>query len=142
MTVNNIIDAICITINNVFGDDYTIYTESIKQGFEEPCFFIHNFSSANNLFLGNRYFRESQFCINYFPSDPNGKNTECHGVAERLYGCLDWLDVGDNLLRGIGLKHDILDGVLNFYVNYNSFEYKLKSTTPMGEIIKNLRVRE
>lgn len=142
MTFNNIIDAICITINNEFGDDYTIYTESIKQGFEEPCFFIHNFSSTNNLFLGNRYFRESQFCINYFPSDPNGKNTECNDVAERLYECLDWLDVGDNLLRGIGLKHDILDGVLNFYVNYNAFEYKLKSTTPMGEIIKNLRVRE
>jgi len=142
MTFNDIIDAICITINNVFGDEYTIYTESIKQGFEEPCFFIHNFSSTNNLFLGNRYFRESQFCINYFPSDPNGKNTECNDVAERLYECLDWLDVGDNLLRGIGLKHDILDGVLNFYVNYNAFEYKLRHTTPMGEIIKNLRVRE
>ncbi len=38
MIVNSIIDAICITINNEFGDDYTIYTESIKQGFEEPCF--------------------------------------------------------------------------------------------------------
>ena len=48
MIVNSIIDAICITINNDFGDDYTIYTESIKQGFEEPCFFIHNFSATNN----------------------------------------------------------------------------------------------
>ncbi len=142
MIVNSIIDAICITINNDFGDDYTIYTESIKQGFEEPCFFIHNFSATNNLFLGNRYFRESMFCINYFPLEINKKNKECHDIAERLYECLEWLDVGDNLLRGIGLKHDILDGVLNFYVNYNSFEYKPKGTTPMGEVVKNLRVKE
>ena len=80
------------------------------------------------------------FCINYFPLEINKKNKECHDIAERLYECLEWLDVGDNLLRGIGLKHDILDGVLNFYVNYNSFEYKPKGTTPMGEVVKNLRV--
>ena len=38
--VNRIIDGISIRINEVFGDDYEIYSEDIEQGFKEPCFFI------------------------------------------------------------------------------------------------------
>lgn len=38
--VNGIIGGIAAAISNEFGDDYTIYTEEIEQGFNEPCFFI------------------------------------------------------------------------------------------------------
>lgn len=69
--INELIDSISIAINSEFGDEYEIYTESIKQGFSEPCFFIYNFNSTNDVFLGKRYFRENQFCINYFPNKGN-----------------------------------------------------------------------
>ena len=42
--VNSLISGISISINSEFGDEYEIYTESIKQGFNEPCFFIYNFN--------------------------------------------------------------------------------------------------
>ena len=38
--INEIIDGISVAINTEFGDDYEIYTESIEQGLEEPCFSI------------------------------------------------------------------------------------------------------
>lgn len=139
--INELIDSISIAINSEFGDEYEIYTESIKQGFNEPCFFIYNFNSTNDLFLGKRYFRENQFCINYFPNKGN-ENKECHSVAERLYKCLEWLNAQGDLLRGTGLKHDILDGVLNFYVNYNAFYHKTEDTIPMGNISQRLNVKE
>ena len=93
------------------------------------------------MFLGKRYFREIQFCINYFPNKGN-ENKECHSVAERLYNCLEWLNAQGDLLRGTGLKHDILDGVLNFYVNYNAFYHKTEDTIPMGDISQRLNVKE
>lgn len=43
--VNRIIDGISIRINEVFGDDYEIYSEDIEQGFKEPCFFYITFKS-------------------------------------------------------------------------------------------------
>ena len=38
--INKIIDGICAVINLEFGDEYEIYTESIEQGLEEPCFLL------------------------------------------------------------------------------------------------------
>lgn len=139
--VNKIIDAISVAINTAFGDEYEIYTESIRQGFKEPCFFIYNFNANNDLFLGERYYRENQFCINFFPTKGN-ENEKCHAVAEKFYKSLEYLNVKGDLLRGTGMKHDILDSVLNFYVNYNLFEYKAVHTVPMGDISHNLRVKE
>ena len=133
----SIIDGISISINSEFGNTYEIYTESIKQGFREPCFFIYNFNSTNNVFLGRRYFRENQFCINYFPNKGN-ENMECHEVAEKLYKCLEWINTNGDLLRGSGMKYDILDSVLNFYVNYNLFEYKTQDFIPMGDLTINI----
>ena len=36
--INSIIEAISISLNAEFGDDYTTYTESIEQGLNKPCF--------------------------------------------------------------------------------------------------------
>ncbi len=44
-----IIDGISIRINEVFGDDYEIYSEDIEQGFKEPCFFILPLNQKNQL---------------------------------------------------------------------------------------------
>lgn len=65
--INSIVEAISCSLNKEFGDDYEIHNEEIKQGLKEPCFFIACLNPNNNIFLGKRYERTNQFCIQYFP---------------------------------------------------------------------------
>lgn len=88
--INSIIEAISVSLNGEFGDDYEIHMEEIKQGLKEPCFFIACLNPTNNLFMGKRYERTSQFCIQYFPKSDEVQR-ECNGVAERMYDCFEVL---------------------------------------------------
>lgn len=128
--INKIIDAISISINSEFGDDYEIYTESIEQGLEEPCFSIFCLNPTNRLYMNKRYFRTNQFCIQYFPSTDEPK-AECNSVLEKLYECLELIDMNGDSIRGTSMKGEIVNGVLNFFVNYNIFMYKIEEKTLM-----------
>ena len=64
--VNRIIDGISIRINEVFGDDYEIYSEDIEQGFKEPCFFILPLNQKKSPKLKNRSFREYSLFSKFF----------------------------------------------------------------------------
>lgn len=131
--INKIIDAISISINSEFGDGYEIYTESLKQGLKEPCFSVFCLNPTNELFRNNKYFRTNQFCIQYFPSTREQK-AECNTVLERLYDCIELITVNGDLSRGTRMNGEIVDGVLNFFVNYNMFVYKVEDQTPMEEL--------
>jgi hypothetical protein len=62
--INSIIEAISVSLNGEFGDDYEIHMEEIKQGLKEPCFFIACLNPTNNLFMGKRYERTNQSASN------------------------------------------------------------------------------
>lgn len=141
--INSIIEAISVSLNSEFGDGYEIHMEEIEQGLKEPCFFIFCLNPATELFLGNRYFRTNQFCIQYFP-ESREKQRECNGVAERMYDCLEYImmDGDTNPIRGTKMKHEVVDGVLNFFVNYNLFVYKVTESVPvMEEIAEEIHVK-
>lgn len=121
--IKAIIDGICVSINDKFGDTYEIYTESIKQGLKEPCFSIVCLNPTINQIVGKRYFRSNQFCIHYFPSS-NEKQSECHSVMENLFTTLEFITVDGDLIRGTDMHCEIVDDVLNFFVNYDMFVYK------------------
>lgn len=123
--INSIIEAVSVALNGEFGDGYEIHMEELKQGLEEPCFFIFCLNPTKDLFLGKRYFRTNQFCIHYFPATQE-KQRECNSVAERMYQCLEYitLDGDDRPLRGTNMKHEVVDGVLSFFVHYDCFVYQ------------------
>lgn len=137
--INSIIDAISIALNAEFGDNYNIYTESIEQGLKEPCFFVQCINPSSERFLGNKYKRTNQFCIQYFPSSED-KYNECMDVADRMFFSLDV--VGDNEWLGTKMGSEIVDDVLNFFVNYDGFVYRTKEQTPMETIEHQGRVTE
>lgn len=128
--INKIIDGISISLNAEFGNDYKIYTESIEQGLKEPCFSILCINPTNELFRGKKYFRKNQFCIQYFPSGEE-KYAECMDVFERMTDCLNVIKVGEDLQRGTSMHGEVVDQVLNFFVNYDMFVYKVESTDAM-----------
>lgn len=139
--INSIIESISISLNAEFGDDYTTYTESVEQGLNEPCFFLFCLNPTNRVFLGNRYFRENQFCIQYFPADKIKAKEECNAVAERLFSCLEYITVSGDLVRGNKMKYEVVDGVLNFFVNYDLFVYKVVTSDTMEEIFADVAVK-
>lgn len=140
--INSIIDSIGISLNAEFGDKYTIYSESVEQGLKEPCFFISCLNPTNQLFFDKRYFRQNQFCIQYLPENAgNIARTSCNDVAERVFNCLEYITVENDLVRGTQMKCEIIDDVLHFFVNYDMFIYKKNVVNPMEELSSNLTAK-
>lgn len=140
---NSIINAVGIALNTEFGDEYTIYSEAIEQGLEEPCFFIYCINPTNRQYFGKRYLRENPFCIQYIPADGLNAKQECIAVAERLYSCLEVIDEGGDLIRGTQMHYEIADGVLNFFVNYDMFVYrKTDAEDTIDEMKNNIFAKE
>lgn len=142
--INSIIEAISVSLNSEFGDEYEIHMEAIRQGLKEPCFFIACLNPTNSLFMGKRYECSNQFCIQYFPQSEE-KHWECNDVAERMYECLEYITTdGDTKpIRGSGMNHQVVDGVLNFFVNYEFFVMKKKEQEDeMENVILSMDVKE
>lgn len=146
--INLLTEAVSIAIHAEFGDGYPIYREEIRQGFEEPCFFISCLNPTKRLVLGNRYFRENLFCIQYFPKEgagPGGEdhtNEECHAVAERLCWCLECLDAGGAPVRGRRMHYEVSDGILHFFVNYDRYVRREREPVPyMEEVSEKTMVK-
>lgn len=140
--INSIIEGISIAINTEFGERYTIYTESVEQGLKEPCFFISCLNPTSKVFLGERYFRTNQMCIQYIPTNTSVEKEECNAVTERLFNCLEYITVGEDLIRGSKMSSEIVDGVLNFFVNYDLFTLRLRNKEDaMHEVLRNVSVK-
>ena len=131
--INEITKGISISLNEEFGDGYAILREASRQGLKEPCFFISCMNPSLKRFLGKRYFRKNQFAIQYFPQ--SGRvNEECSSTAERLFSCLEYIEVSDSFLRGTCMSYEIVDGVLSFFVSYDCFMRGPQEEDPVENI--------
>lgn len=131
--INAIIEAISISLNGEFGDGYEIHMEEIKQDLKEPCFFISCTNPTSSLFLGKRCLRENLFCIQYFPRQGR-ERADCNETAERLFICLEYLEMPGGFVKGTGMKCEVADGILNFFVNYDVYVQKKETLPAMEEV--------
>lgn len=118
--INKIIDGISNALFDEFGTGYKIYTENIEQGLTKPCFIILCVNPTNKRFMGKRHFRTNIFTVLYFPSTSEPMR-ECNSITERLYQCLEYISIDDDLTHGTKMTCDVVDGVLNFLINYDMF---------------------
>lgn len=137
--INSIIEGISVALDAEFG--YEIHMEEIKQGLQEPCFFISCLNPTMRPVFGKRYHRENRFCIQYFPESDESRR-ECNDVGERLNCCLEYITVVGNLCRGTKMNYEVVDGVLNFFVNYDCFVYKTEQQMPMESLQASTSVKE
>lgn len=125
--VNDIITAIGRALDAAFGEGYTIYSEDVPQGLKEPCFCIQALGASQRQYAGPRYRREHPFDILYFPSEDS--RAEVSAVQERLMEAMEVIELPDGgLLRGTGMRSEIVDSVGHFLVDYNMV---MKKPTPM-----------
>ncbi len=123
ITFNLVRDSVISALDQNFPS-IVIYGEEIKQGLEEPCFFVKLFPASQEQLLGRRYQRNHSFDIHYYPveaeeGEEQRQNEDMHEMAERLYDKMELVPVLGGLMRGVKMRHEIVDGVLHFFVDYN-----------------------
>ena len=65
--LNDIIKGMAEKIRTVYRpEDYRLYTEDVKQGFKEPCFFISAVEHGHVKCLNTRYKEEYYMSVQYF----------------------------------------------------------------------------
>lgn len=139
--INKLIDGISIRLNQIFGDDYSIYSETVEQDFEEPCFFIKLIDPSKTLHPNKQSFREYLFDVMYFP-ESNETNSEINSVTEDLFEGLEVIELlNGDLKRGTGMHAEKVDNKLHFFVNYNVLVRKVELYENMEalEIYQNVK---
>lgn len=111
---------IIVGISNKIEDisSATIYSETIPQGFDEPCFFIMASSVNQTKDIGGRYKLDYNMIVKYFPQSYDSPNEENADVLEQLYLNLEFITVNNDLVMGHDMNGETVDGVLFFYVRY------------------------
>lgn len=121
MIVNEILYAVTRRLNELYPE-YPIYTDSVEQGLEEPCFFVNILEPSRKTMLGGRSYQQNGFCIQYFPEDLPQRSEELNAVADCLMDEMEFITLQDGShLRGSGRSYRVADGVLSFFVSYNLF---------------------
>ena len=126
--LNKIITGISQKLDEEFNteenQEYTIYTENVEQGLEEPCFFIFSLKPSSKQLAGNRYKRKYPFYIHFFPDTElvdgiSTINNQINEVTERLFTALEYITVDNGLVRGTSINAEKVDDVLHFFINFN-----------------------
>lgn len=130
----DIIKAVCAAIYSEFGEGYTIYTEAVAQNAQVPCFFVICTQPKLNHWMCSEYYQEIPIVVQYLPQNTENYRSECEDVFERLSLNLDTISFEDSCVHGTDTRGEIIDGVLNFYVDYEMMVYK--NTEPKARMEK------
>lgn len=136
VTINDVRYAVHAALDTVFPD-IPILGEEIKQGLTPPCFFVRLLQPEHVQELGRRFYRYHPFVIRYYAVDR--KNDAMYDMAEQLTSALQWITVGGQPVRGVGMRFEIIDEILHFFVEYN---FHVWATQPDTTAMQTLEVRE
>lgn len=129
--VNSIIDGISVRLNEAFGDEYEIYSENVKQGLKEPCFFIEHIITTNSPYLGSRAKRVYTFDIHYFGLD----RADLCATGEKMIDEMEYITLlNGDMLRGLNISAEVIDDVLHFHIDYQMMLKKVVEKEPMEKL--------
>ena len=121
--INEIVDSIAISLFQEFGEEYSIYTDTVEQGLQEPCFFIADLTTNTDNYLGSRKNNLCAFDVHYFSKLKTQR--DILDVSMRLLECLKLITSADgNRFLGTSMHTENADGVLHCFVNYNFVTYE------------------
>ncbi|MBD3917628.1 hypothetical protein H8B09_02600 [Paenibacillus sp. PR3] len=107
-----------------------IYTETMGQE-TTPCFQMTDCSVTYNRIMGRRYARVYAFDIRYFPSGSSPEPIQdASQIAERLAEVMEYIPLGRGKLRGSGMRHEMVEGVMHFYFEIRMHVFKKQQSAP------------
>lgn len=132
--VRELIDGVSRGIAAEFGDSFRIYgDEPVRQGLETPCFFIWLAERKDEPLPGPRRGCRMFLDVAYFPKEA-GACREMWVAAERLLPVLEVVTLaGGSSVRGLGLRYEIIDGILHTYATYALHFLETTETERMEE---------
>ncbi|WP_276358415.1 phage tail terminator family protein [Cohnella caldifontis] len=132
ITLNGVQDLVVAALHAQFPD-VDVYVEIPEGGLTGPCFFVKLLSASQTQELNRRYRRVHSFDVQFVAAD--GSNRAMQETAERLYGVLETIGTDGEGGKGIGMRHEIADRVLHFYVDYRFLVYRPAPDDPaMGTL--------
>ena len=139
MEINDIITAISIKLNQVFGDEYRIYADDIPQGFEAPAFLILFLNLEHIQQIGNRWRVNTLFNVQYFPQ--NGR-TEASNMSLKIQQALKEITLLNGaILIGTNTNSEIVDGNAHNFVNYNFFLQEIEVQDFMDSVSQQVGLK-
>ena len=112
------------------AEQYEVYTESIEQGFIEPCFSIRLLRESMEPYPGGRTRITPYFDVRYFPREGTRPREECREVIRKLSFLLRALPG----VRGTEIETEITDDVLHFFVSYPHFVREVVDSASMCDL--------
>jgi len=137
--LNDIINGISVALNAEYPG-LQIYIDEIEQGMQTPCFLIVNLLNRETQKLDNRYLREHSFDVHYFPESITKPTREAATVGTKLFDVLEYITVNGALVRGTDRRHELVNDVLHFFVDYDVYIHKLKDPAPYMETLEHTQV--
>lgn len=141
--LNDILDGVTCRLDELFPE-CRIYTDAVKQGLEEPCFFVGLLEPTERPMLGVRAFRETGVSIQYIPEEKGEINRELSRIADILMDGMGTIHLPDgHQMNGTKKSARISDGILTFLIHYNGFVVRMKEPEEtMGHITYAMEVKE
>jgi hypothetical protein len=139
VTVNDVRDGLIAKLVQLFPGS-KVTGEEIKQGLGQGRFFVKLLTASQTGEIGRRSRRAHSLDVRYFGKS----NEEMHDVAEALYAGLKLITLpsGDTV-RGTSMRHEIVDEVLHFFVDFNIHVLQAKEPeTKMGSLSTGVKVKD
>lgn len=122
-------------LDTAFG--YPVHIDGVEQELPLPCFLVEKVQGGQKKEIGNRYKNNNYFDIKYL-TETEKPMMEILGVEEKLYDCLEYIEIEGSPTKGTDMKGSVIDGVLHFFVNYNFHMFK---RTPQGEPMQKITIK-
>lgn len=123
VTFNDVRYAVHGALDAAFPD-IEIIGEEIKQGLNPPCFFVRFLETEHMKLIGRRYMRYHPMGIRYYAVDRT--NEEMYRMGEKLTSILEQISISGRPAKGTGMRFEVVDEVLHFFVEYNFHVMKNK----------------
>ena len=118
---NDIITGMTIKLRAAFGEGYDIFVEPVEQGLSDRCFLVSSLKPQQTPMIGRRRFRSYPFDIAYL-SDFGEEDRMT--VLDKLMEEMEFITLQDGtVMHGTGMNAETEDGILHFFVSYNTFVY-------------------
>ena len=131
--MSDIVDAISIKLDFVFGEDTNIYLEAIEQDLQTPCFFIQPIDDTDKNMIAHRKYRTELFVIDFIPDDTRGHREQFLEVRDKLRDNFDTLTIGDVVLPTFNRSIQADSDMLHFSFACKYYPYMDKEAEPEME---------
>ena len=135
--VNDVLDAISVGLNKVFGSDYRYYVEDVPQKLKTPCFTIESIDYTVRSYNKTSYYITVPVVIQFYPENEVNSKKHSYDIGNQIADAVEYISVDGVLLRSENINYQLNDDILQVFLTYR-FWTKSKPSYNYMEELKNI----